>query len=243
MRIAVIRDKVRWRNNSPGRMTDSNEGLGTARSERPPVDLRLVPQFKPAGVERLRDVNRGTRRRLGRRERGQDAKKAFVPIGGGEQRQHDKTERLAQFLSRFDHCRVWPADQQDLARIVTQGECCQELMGEDAAPRKPDHNQIKKSLVEVPAQLIRFRRLANDITKFFQSVAQERAHVPVAVADASGPRHFSSTERSCREGSGSFHLMMTHRAISASRTTSTREGSLHPFSIRSVRRLTLCQSF
>src|SRR6266404_4372261 len=68
MRIAVIRDEVRWRNDSPGWMMDSDKGLGTAGSERPQVDLRLVPQFKPAGVERFRDINRGTRRRLRRRE-------------------------------------------------------------------------------------------------------------------------------------------------------------------------------
>ena len=136
----------------------------------------------------------------------------FFPIRRCEQGQHDKTERPTQFLYRFDHWRVGPTDHQDLACIMTHRERRQELVGQDAAPRQSDHDQIKRPFIEMPTQLVRLGRFANDVSELFQSVAQERPHVPVAVADASGRRHFSSTER--RDGSESFN----HCVISVPRT-------------------------
>ena len=60
--VAVIRYEIRRRHKPPGWMTDADERFGAAQGQHTHVDFRLIPQLKPAGVERFGDVDRRGRR-------------------------------------------------------------------------------------------------------------------------------------------------------------------------------------
>src|SRR5437879_10102251 len=66
MRILVISNEIsRW-NDAPGGMSHPHQRLRTARNQGACIDLLLIPQFEPAGLQRLGHVYCRARSRFGR---------------------------------------------------------------------------------------------------------------------------------------------------------------------------------
>jgi len=65
MRVSLLGQELRRRDNPPGRMTHPDQRLGAAYRQGARIDLRLVPEFQPVIAERLDNIDWQGRRRSG----------------------------------------------------------------------------------------------------------------------------------------------------------------------------------
>jgi hypothetical protein len=108
-------------------MPHPDQRLRAARHQRAGVDLLLVPQFEPAGLQGLGDIDGRAWRRLGRqqlRDAGAQARRAERRLQRG---QHGNTVFFANLPDRLYHNRVGLTDDEDLAAEISCGQSPREF--------------------------------------------------------------------------------------------------------------------
>ncbi len=130
------------RDDAPGGVTHADEGFRATRRKRVRVDFLLVPQFQPAGLERLRTSTAG----LGGAFTGSNAatlaRKPSALNGVASSGSIPRPDSSPSCRTAFYDDRVPRADQEHLAAEQPPNESFQDLSCRHAVMRHPEHHQI-----------------------------------------------------------------------------------------------------
>lgn len=129
-------------------MTDADERFGAAQGQHTHVDFRLIPQLKPAGVERFGDIDRRGRRHFGGQQRAHTVAQILAPKRRSQGGQHRNTKLPAELLHRRHHKQIGGPEQQGLAVKLRGFKSLHNLAGLDPACRQPDHDKVGELLLE-----------------------------------------------------------------------------------------------
>ena len=197
LRVSIIGDKGRWRHHAPRRVAHADQRFGAARRERMHVDFLLIPQLQPAGLQRLRHIDRRARRRLLRKQRDHTGPQAIRTERRGKRRQHRNSDLLPELAERVHDDRLFWTDQQHLAVEFLVDKDFQDVSGLNAVIRYSEKNEIGRVQVQQQGQLVGARALGGNEAQLFKSLREKRADVSLRVDDANARCNLALAE--CRD--------------------------------------------
>ena len=197
MRILVVGNEVGRRDHAPGRMPHPHQRLRSAGHQRAGVDLLLIPQFEPAGLQCLGDIDGGAWRRLGRqqlRDAGAQARRAERRLQRG---QHGDVVFLANLPDGFYHNRVRLTDDENLAAEVFPDNGLEDLADIDPVDTHAEHDQVRLLRLQHACQIAGLTAFAGHEAEILESVGKEQSQVLFAVDDAGSRCQFPVPEVRC----------------------------------------------
>ena len=194
MRVARLRDEIGRRHHAPGRMPHPHQGLGAAAHQRARVDLGLVPQLEPAGMQGLADMHGRARRRLVRQQHRNALAQHLRAERRRQRRQHADAIFLADLPHRLDDDRVARADGEHLAGESLAHQDLEESSRLDAVGGNAEQDQVGQFGGEHVLQLVGAGAFAGDEAEVFQHLAEKGPQVALAVGHAGARRHLSPSE-------------------------------------------------
>ena len=170
------------------------------------VDLLLVPQLKPAGLEGFGDVYRRAWRRLARKQHGNAVSQAIRSERRWQDRQQRQPEFGAELPGRGGQHRVAQTDRKDLSIEAGGGQQFQDRLRLGPFGREAEHDEVGSLGFKDLFQVGRLGAFEGDETKFLQRVGQKCADMPFAICDTSARRQSSlSKRRRSRHYPKTFH--------------------------------------
>jgi hypothetical protein len=168
-----------------------------AGDQRADVDLLLIPQFEPAGLQGLGDIDGGTWRRLGRQQRrdaGAQARRAERRLQRG---QHGNVVFFANLPDRLYHDRVGLTDDEDLAAEISADDHLENFTDIDPVDTYAEHDQVRLLRLQHGCQIAGLTAFAGDEAEILESVGKEQTKVLFAVDDAGPGRQPPVPEMRC----------------------------------------------
>ena len=222
MRILVVGNEIGRRDHAPGGMPHPDQRLRSARHQRAGVDLLLVPQFEPAGLQGLGDIDGGAWRRLGRqqlRDAGAQARRAERRLQRG---QHGNAVFVANLPDRLYHNRVGLTDDEDLAAEILADNDLENFADIDAVDTYAEHDQVRLLRLQHACQIAGLTAFAGHEAEILESVGKEQTKVLFAVDDAGSGRQLPMPEVRCARMFAKVDLL--HAAL----PTDTPAPVVHP---------------
>lgn len=143
MRVSVVRFETAGRDHTPMRVSDADEPFGTAHAQRAGVYLGLIPEFKPAVMERLCRVEPGARRRWQRHKVSKARLQLELPKRRCEDGKHMQAELGSQGRQCQQRMRMRGPEQEHPATKALARESLQNADRFHALASKPEQKQIR----------------------------------------------------------------------------------------------------
>ena len=209
MRIGLVRQEARRRNDSPTRVAHTHERLGADQGERPDFDFRLIPQFEPVRVNRFRDVDRSAGWRFFGQQCSDPVAQVFVAEWRRQQREHREAAlRANRYDCRHHGRRAW-TKHQNMSGKLQRFQLHQYFIRRDPAGRQAEDQEVGPLFNQDRSDIDGFVAFASDEAEFVQGITKKISDVRLAIGDAGARYNFALAE-----GSNSVRVMwllLAHR--------------------------------
>ena len=178
-------------------MPHPDQRFRTARRQRAGVDLLLIPQFEPAGLQGLGDIDGGAWRRLGRQQLGDAGAQARRAERRLQRGQHGNAVFVANLPDRLYHDRVGLTDDEDLAAEISADNDLENFADIDPVDTHAEHDQVGLLGLQEACQIAGLTAFAGHEAEILERVGKEQTKVLFAVDDAGPGRQLPMPEMRC----------------------------------------------